>query len=323
MRKYVVDQKRLLLGQRQFAGSARRGSAVVEYALLLAVIGCSALFGARLIATSGISQFNRLSGGPMVGGTSVDNAPADSELVAAAAQQLPTASAPPARSVAWQFGSLMLILGCGVAATVGLMMIRKKKEVTEESPEMVDSSTSGRRTERFARKRQDIYRVLCQNLKDVFTSNVRVEHILSPVPITVFPSTPIVDVAQMMLEKQFRHLLVCDNHGKLMGVISDRDVAAATGATAGEIMTPHPRTVEPTTDLRTAISVMLNHRFSSLPVVQQQRLIGIITVTDLIIMLQVTLQLLDKLRGEIEGGTLIDPDETAEEVGALAESHCG
>ncbi len=127
----------------------------------------------------------------------------------------------------------------------------------------------------------------------------------------------------MMLEKQFRHLLVCDNHGKLLGVISDRDVAAATGATAEEIMTPHPRTAEPKTDLRTAISMMLNHRFSSLPVVHEQRLIGIITVTDLIIMLQVTLQLLDKLRGEIEGGTLIDPDESAEDVGELAESHCG
>ncbi len=150
--------------QRQFAGSARRGSAVVEYALLLAVIGCSVLFGARLIATSGISQFNRLSGGPMVGGASVDNSAADSDLVAAA-QQLPTASAPAERSAAWQFGSLVLILGCGVGATVGLMMIRKKKEVAEESPEMVESSTSGRRTERFARKRQDIYRVLCQNLK--------------------------------------------------------------------------------------------------------------------------------------------------------------
>ena len=315
----MVDRSLVSARETRLAGPARRGSAVVEYALLLAVIGCSVLFGARLISTSGLWQFDRLSGRATLNENSAKAGP---EFVAAT-DGAENSTAMVARSTVWQAGSLILILGFGIAATVGLLSIRKTKEAQDEPPDFIESSTRGRHTERFAKKRQDIYRVLCQNLKDVFTSNVRVEHILSPVPITVFPATPIADVAQMMLAKQFRHLLVCDNLGKLMGVISDRDVAAASGLTAEEIMTPHPRTVEPTTDLRTAISVMLNHRFSSLPVVHDQRLIGIITVTDLIIMLQVTLQLLDKLRGEIEGGTLIDPDDNASEVAELAGTQSG
>jgi CBS-domain-containing membrane protein len=60
-------------------------------------------------------------------------------------------------------------------------------------------------------------------------------------------------------------------------------------------MTPNPYTVPATTEIRMAITMMLKHRFSSLPVVNDGRLVGILTVTDLVIMLQVTLQLLDKL----------------------------
>jgi acetoin utilization protein AcuB len=320
---YVRLQTSLCSRRRHAAKSARRGSTVIEYALLLAVIGCSVLFGARFIANSGVAQLNRLSEGPLAGAANDGQKSPGSEPLAVEDGQSQGKEIESPRSSAWQIGSLVLILGCGVAATAGLMMTRKKKEIEEEQPELVASSGMGRRTERFAKKRQDIYRVLCRNLKDIFTCNVRVEHILSPVPTTVLPTTPVAELGQMMKEKQFRHLLVCDQHETLLGVISDRDVAAAKGATAAEIMTAHPQTVESETDLRTAISVMLNHRFSSLPVVDKQRLVGIITVTDLIIMLQVTLQLLDKMRSEIEGGTLFDPNETAdgeveEAAGALS-----
>jgi CBS domain-containing protein len=154
--------------------------------------------------------------------------------------------------------------------------------------------------------------VLCRNLKEVLTSNVKVAHILSNLPMSVLPAEPVAKLAEIMKDNQIRHLLVCDADGKLLGVVSDRDVSTAQGATAGNIMTPHPCTVSASTDLRTAITIMLKHRFSSLPVLEDERLVGIITVTDLIIMLQVTLQLLDKFNADLASGTLLDPESLVE-----------
>ena len=166
--------------------------------------------------------------------------------------------------------------------------------------------------ERFAVKRQEIYRVLCRNLKEVLTCNVKVGHILSNLPVSVLPSEPVAKLAEIMKDNQIRHLLVCNAKGNLLGVVSDRDVSSGKGTTAEDIMTSHPCTVSVSTDLRTAITIMLKHRFSSLPVLEEERLVGIITVTDLIIMLQVTLQLLDKFNADLSSGSLLDPESLVE-----------
>jgi predicted transcriptional regulator len=73
-------------------------------------------------------------------------------------------------------------------------------------------------------------------------------------------------------------------------------------------MTPDPYTISAEDDLRTAITVMLTHTISALPVIEHDKVIGILTVTDLIVMLQCTLQLLDKIHAEVCNGTLLDPE---------------
>ena len=154
--------------------------------------------------------------------------------------------------------------------------------------------------------------MLCHNLKQVLTSNVNIGHIVSIMPLTVKRDEPVIELAKIMKDEQIRHLLVCDDNHKLLGVVSDRDVSTARGATAGDIMSPHPCTVSVDTDLRTAVTILLKHRFSALPVLEGDRLIGIVTVTDLIIVLQVALQLLDKFNAELTQGTLFDPESMAE-----------
>lgn len=141
-----------------------------------------------------------------------------------------------------------------------------------------------------------------------------VGHILSHSPVSVAPAASRDEVTSLMKKSQFRHLLVCDDRGALLGVISDRDVLA-DGKTAGDMMTPDPYTVKTEDDLRTAITVMLKHTISALPVMKDGRVCGILTVTDLIVMLQCTLQLLDKLHAELCNGTLLDSEDMAETPG--------
>ena len=63
----------------------------------------------------------------------------------------------------------------------------------------------------------------------------------------------------------------------------------------GDIMTRDPLTVTSDTTLGTALTLMLNHRISCVPVVDDGRLSGIYTTTDVILALQCTMQALERV----------------------------
>ena len=282
------------------------GSAVTEYALLLAVIACSVLFGARLIMTSQQNAYNNLAhiwGVPSDGATVPQHATANQTADGSRTQQIIAEQGTP---IGLQVAALATLLILGAVAAGALVKTRRQGE---PQPDRIVAEPTLEQTEpeRFAKKRQEIYRVLSRNLKDLLTSNVNVGHILSQSPVCVDPSMSRDELARLMQKSKFRHLLVCSAKGALLGVISDRDVFT-DGASAADLMTPDPYTISAEDDLRTAITVMLTHTISALPVIEHDKVIGILTVTDLIVMLQCTLQLLDKIHAEVCNGTLLDPE---------------
>jgi CBS domain-containing protein len=118
-------------------------------------------------------------------------------------------------------------------------------------------------------------------------------------PITVPPDTPIFDARSRMLKEQIRHLLVVDSSGKLLGIVTDRDIrlnlpSQATSLSVWEVnyllarltvekvMTRSVITIGPDRDARDAARLMLEHRIGALPVVEEGRLVGIVTETDLL-----------------------------------------
>ena len=115
--------------------------------------------------------------------------------------------------------------------------------------------------------------------------------------ITVTSDQPIVEVERLLREHHFRRVPVVDN-GKLVGIIGQGNLLRAmpsifdpccnpksqerTGhIKAGTIMTPSPITVDPSTPLEQAVLLMRNHKFGSLPVMQDEQLVGIITETNI------------------------------------------
>ena len=76
--------------------------------------------------------------------------------------------------------------------------------------------------------------------------------------------------------------------------------AVTSGATAADLMTREPAVVTPDVTITAAVSVMLTRRISSLPVVEQERVVGIVTMTDVAMTLQCALQSLDKLSSELD-----------------------
>jgi len=102
----------------------------------------------------------------------------------------------------------------------------------------------------------------------------------------------------LMQRHRIRHVPIVSGEA-ILGILTDRDVKRATPSllsgvsqaefdqvlhttTVSHVMTRNPYTITPSTSLRDAIKLMLDRRFSSLPVVEAGRLIGILTVTDLL-----------------------------------------
>ena len=104
-------------------------------------------------------------------------------------------------------------------------------------------------------------------------------------PVVVESKKTLAAVRQMMDKGSFHRVPVVDA-GKLVGIVSDRDLRQHTGALArvkvNGAMTTSVVSVTPTTLLEAAANLMVRHKIGALPVVDRGKLVGIITATDLL-----------------------------------------
>ncbi len=91
-----------------------------------------------------------------------------------------------------------------------------------------------------------------------------------------------------MTEKRFGCVAVCDEHGRLQGVITDGDLRrhmdGLLGHTAGEVMTRSPKTVPPSLLAAEALKRMNEAQppVTVLFAVQEDRAVGILHIHDLV-----------------------------------------
>lgn len=104
-------------------------------------------------------------------------------------------------------------------------------------------------------------------------------------PVVVESSEKLATVRQKMDQGNFRRVPVVDG-GKLVGIVSDRDLRQHTGSLedvkVNGAMAKPVVNVTPTTMLEQAALLMVKHRIGGLPVVEQGKVVGIITATDLL-----------------------------------------
>ncbi|GAB6164335.1 hypothetical protein JCM19992_03350 [Thermostilla marina] len=145
-------------------------------------------------------------------------------------------------------------------------------------------------------KRRTICRVLANHIDDRGSWSLCVRHLMSERVCTVGPNADVDEIRRTMHFRGIRHLLVTDGD-RLIGIISDRDIAGRRQARAYELMTPDPLTVSPDLPVGPAVTTMLQHRISCLPVVEDGNVCGVLTTTDLALSLQSALQILQQLVG--------------------------
>ena len=144
-----------------------------------------------------------------------------------------------------------------------------------------------------------------KNVRDVLRSK-NVDQIFS-----VQPTTKVLDAVKLMAEKGVGALLVLDN-GNLAGIVSERDYArkvvlmsrSSHTAEVREIMTSDVICVNPTQSIEHCMELMTEKRLRQLPVLEDGKLIGLISIGDLVKNIISDQQfLIRQLEGYIRGET--------------------
>ena len=104
-------------------------------------------------------------------------------------------------------------------------------------------------------------------------------------PVTVGPNDTLEAARRQMEVARVRHLPVVDGE-RLVGMLSDRDLGAYLGQLAHTrvhvAMAADPRTISPEASTETAARLMLEQRVRALPVVEGERVIGILSSSDIL-----------------------------------------
>jgi acetoin utilization protein AcuB len=111
-----------------------------------------------------------------------------------------------------------------------------------------------------------------------------VEQIMTTPAVTVGPEASAGQATMLLQEGGFRHLPVV-RYGKLVGMVSERDLRVARALPeeprVGTIAHEDVVTVGPETPVEDAAVLMLRHKIGALPVVRADRVVGIVTESDI------------------------------------------
>jgi CBS domain-containing protein len=125
---------------------------------------------------------------------------------------------------------------------------------------------------------------------------IRISHVMTPLPLTIDIEQTLAEAKQRMAEMQVRHLPVLDGE-RLVGILSDRDVALASGVGAtlettavGAAMTAEPYAVGPKESLVAVLATMWERSVGSALVVDNEQVVGVFTTMDAVRLLGRTLQ---------------------------------
>ena len=104
---------------------------------------------------------------------------------------------------------------------------------------------------------------------------------------TVLPDATVYDALKLMSEKEIGALVVVEN-GKMLGIFSERDYARkvilkgknSQETLVKEIMTTNVVHVTPKQKIRKCLSLMTKNHFRHLPIIEDDQVVGIISIED-------------------------------------------
>ena len=103
------------------------------------------------------------------------------------------------------------------------------------------------------------------------------------------PEATVKEVATLMMDEHVGCIPICDNNKKIVGLVTDRDLILRTIACdknpsttpVSEVMTTKVYNVAPDSEISEASKIMCDYQVKRVPVIEDDQIVGIITVGDL------------------------------------------
>ena len=115
-----------------------------------------------------------------------------------------------------------------------------------------------------------------------------IREVMSTELVTVAREATVAEAATVMGGSHVGAALVLHPDGSLAGIFTERDILRALASdfdAAGHVveqwMSGEPRTIAPAADVREALEMMLEEGFRHLPVLDDGRLVGVVSIRDL------------------------------------------
>jgi CBS domain-containing protein len=107
---------------------------------------------------------------------------------------------------------------------------------------------------------------------------------------SVAPGMTIAEVVQILASRRIGAVLVIDAADQLLGILSERDIVSKLAEhghhtlemTAAQLMTSEVQTATPRTTVNEAMTMMTDGRFRHVPVVEEGRLLGLVSIGDVV-----------------------------------------
>ena len=143
---------------------------------------------------------------------------------------------------------------------------------------------------------------------------MKARDVMSSPAITVSPETALKDAIQLLVKHQINGMPVVASSGELIGVVTEADLLKievaqepirrlwtkgpeAAVRKVGDVMTGNVTGVPASLDLPTLAGFMLNHHLKTMPVMEGERVIGVVTRRDII---EVFVRGDDEIRDEVQ-----------------------
>jgi CBS domain-containing protein len=122
---------------------------------------------------------------------------------------------------------------------------------------------------------------------------MRLSEVLSSKPdrlVTLPPTAPVADAAALMRREGIGAVLVCDKLRRVLGVLSERELALSIDAwgeelfelCVGEMMTVGAPTASPADAVQNVMRIMTEQRVRHMPVIEDGVVVGIVSIGDVL-----------------------------------------
>ena len=170
----------------------------------------------------------------------------------------------------------------------GKLNSRRKTKTQTDEDEIAEAEDHSFENNAFE-KRQQLRRVFENNMASLLDGHLKVRQIMSRQLTCAKSDASVESVRAVMKLKKIQHVMITDSKGALIGTVSDEMLSGTREKVIRRVMTHDPFSLDADSDLSPAVTTLIRRRINCIPVTTNGKLVGIVTLLDLLVALQCAL----------------------------------